>query len=90
MNFRTTGLFVVASLLVIGGCKKPDMETKKPADVDAKIKRFAAVEITADISKLSDGDRKALSKLFEATKIIDKLYPAGPIIGSDLVFHKKF
>ena len=74
MKSLTSGLLVVAILLLIGGCKKSEMETLKPSDLEAKIKRFAAVEITADISKLSDGDRKALAKLFEATRIIDKLY----------------
>jgi hypothetical protein len=74
MKSLNAGLFVVAILVLIGGCKKSDMETKKPSEIEAKIKRFTPVEITSDISKLSDGDRKALAKLFEATKIMDKLY----------------
>ncbi|MFI5251032.1 MAG: hypothetical protein ACHQQQ_01260 [Bacteroidota bacterium] len=43
-------------------------------ELESKIKRFAPTEITADISKLSTGDQKALSKLFEAAKYIDQIY----------------
>jgi hypothetical protein len=74
MKFLNSVLFVLAMSFLISGCKKTEMETKKPSDLAAKINRFAPVEITADISKLSDGDRRALAKLFEASKIIDKLY----------------
>jgi hypothetical protein len=74
MKSLNTGLLVLAILILIAGCKKPEMETKKPSDLEAKIKRFAPVEITSDISKLTDGDRKALTKLFEASKFMDKLY----------------
>jgi hypothetical protein len=74
MKSLSAGLLVLAILVLIGGCKKTEMETKKPFDLEAKIKRFAPVEITSDISKLSDGDRKSLAKLFEAAKIMDKLY----------------
>jgi hypothetical protein len=40
----------------------------------AKIERFAPVDITADASKLSEGDRKALDKLIEAAKYIDSIF----------------
>jgi len=35
-----------------------------------KIKRFTPTKITADVSKLSPGDRKALTKLVEAAKLM--------------------
>ncbi|MCX6134691.1 MAG: peptidase [Ignavibacteriales bacterium] len=50
------------------------MDTKTTKDLEAKIRRFTPVEITADVSKLSDGDKKALVKLFEASRILDRLY----------------
>jgi hypothetical protein len=74
MKILITGLVLLAAVTFTAGCKKAEMETKKPSTLEAKINRFAPVEITADISKLSDGDRKALAKLFEASKIMDKLY----------------
>ena len=40
----------------------------------AKIKRFARTTITGDISKLSGGDKKALTKLIQAAKLMDKIY----------------
>jgi hypothetical protein len=43
-------------------------------NLESKIKRFAPTEITGDISKLSDGDKKALTKLFEAARIMDVIY----------------
>jgi hypothetical protein len=36
--------------------------------------RFAPVEVTADTSKLSEGDRAALEKLLEAARVIDDLF----------------
>jgi hypothetical protein len=36
--------------------------------------RFAPTEISADLSKLSDADRRVLAKLVEASKIIDALF----------------
>ena len=50
--------------------------TAAPASVDELNKmarRFAPVELKADTSKLSAGDRKAIVKLIEAAKIIDVL-----------------
>lgn len=56
------------------GCKKTSMETATVPDLKTSLNRFAPVEITSDISKLSEGDRKALVKLFEASKILDRIY----------------
>ena len=83
-----TGLFVVAVLSLIAGCKKAEMETKKPSDLEAKVRRFTSVEITADISKLSAGDRKALAKLFEASKIMDRLYTRQVWSGNEALRHR--
>jgi hypothetical protein len=42
--------------------------------LDAKIRRFAPTTLTADTSRLSAGDRRALTKLIEAAKLLDPLY----------------
>lgn len=39
-----------------------------------KLARFTPTKITADASKLSAGDRKALRKLIEAAKLMDSIY----------------
>jgi hypothetical protein len=59
------------------------MDTKSTSDLTMKIKRFAPAEITADISRLSEGDRKALTKLFEASLLIDKIYTRQVWSGND-------
>ncbi|MFC0253267.1 dipeptidyl-peptidase 3 family protein [Massilia consociata] len=51
-------------------------EPATPATVsqlNAMAKRFAPVELKADTSKLSKGDRAAMAKLIEAARIIDTL-----------------
>jgi hypothetical protein len=74
MTFVRTSLFFIAITLLLSGCKKNEMDTKNTTDLGAKIKRFAPVDVTADATKLTDGDKKALAKLIEASKIMDKLY----------------
>lgn len=43
------------------------------ADLNRMAQRFAPVELKADTSMLSAGDRKAIAKLIEAAKIVDTL-----------------
>src|SRR5262252_7330244 len=72
--------FVLMVLMTLTGCNssmtEPAKETKTPpgTSVDAKIRRFAPTEITADISHLSEGDRKALTKIIDAAKLLDPLF----------------
>ena len=63
-------LLVAGTAAMIIGCS-----TEKPASIlGAKIKRFAPTPVTADVSHLSPGDRRALVKLAEAAKIMDRIY----------------
>lgn len=48
-------------------------EPATAAELTSMARRFAPVELKADISKLSQGDRAAMAKLIEAAKIIDTL-----------------
>jgi hypothetical protein len=43
------------------------------AELNAMAKRFAPIDLTADTSALSAGDRVAISRLIEAAKIVDTL-----------------
>lgn len=74
MRIVRTVLTSVILMTIISGCKKTTMETPKTPDLKTSVARFAPVEISTDISKLTQGDRKALAKLFEASKILDKIY----------------
>lgn len=47
---------------------------KEQMTVAQKIARFAPTEITADISKLSSGDTKALAKIIESARLMDQIY----------------
>jgi len=42
--------------------------------IDDKIRRFVPVEISGDLTGLSINDRRALSKLVEATKLVDSIF----------------
>jgi hypothetical protein len=44
------------------------------ASLNAKIRRFAPTTLTADTSRLSTGDRRALARIIEAAKLLDPLY----------------
>ena len=44
------------------------------AELNAKIRRFAPTVITADASRLSAGDRRALGKIIEAARLFDPLF----------------
>ncbi|MCA1556596.1 MAG: hypothetical protein LC747_07890 [Acidobacteria bacterium] len=44
------------------------------ASLNAKIGRFAPTVLMADTSRLSAGDRRALSRIIEAAKLMDPLY----------------
>ena len=46
----------------------------EPARLQQMAAQFAPTEITADVSKLSDADRRVLAKLVEASKIVDALF----------------
>jgi hypothetical protein len=61
---------------------------QKTMTLKEKIKRFAPTEITGDTSKLSAGDRKALNKLIEASKIMDSLYLLQVWSGNIDLIHK--
>jgi hypothetical protein len=49
-------------------------QTGELAELNAKIRRFAPTVITADTSRLSAGDRRALAKIIEAARLLDPLF----------------
>ncbi len=71
------GAMLLFALVPLGGCTKPkqgsnQMDNDSP--LTGKLKRFAPTEITADVSKLSAGDRAALDKLIQAARLMDEMY----------------
>jgi hypothetical protein len=66
------GLLLVcaaAALVRAQEARVPDMQT-----LQRMTARFAPTDISADLSKLSDADRRVLAKLVEASKIVDGLF----------------
>src|SRR5499433_1479510 len=62
-------------LLAQGLATQKARETKvQPDSLSAKIKRFAPTEITAGVSRLSPGDRKALDRIIEAARYMDAIF----------------
>ena len=54
----------------------------------AKIRRFAPTVITADVSRLTPGDRKALLKIIEAARLLDPLFLRQVWSGNDALQKK--
>src|SRR5690349_13573749 len=48
--------------------------SNEAARLDKMAARFVPTEISADLSKLSPGDRQVLAKLVQASKIVDALF----------------
>ncbi|HEX8148598.1 MAG TPA: hypothetical protein VF591_15565 [Pyrinomonadaceae bacterium] len=56
------------------GQKKSGAQSGELAELNAKIRRFAPTVVTADTSRLSAGDRRALAKVVEAARLFDPLF----------------
>ncbi len=77
-------VFVGLSLaaLTFGACKsepkndpkKDTVVTVEKSEMQTKTEQFVEVELTSDISTLSDNDKKMLPLLFEAAQIMDNLF----------------
>ena len=73
---------VIAFLLMVSllyECSRQSKTTpSRPATGDPelakKIARFSPTVLTADISQLSPGDRKALTKIIAAARLLDPLF----------------
>jgi len=79
MTMAGAGLLVCAAVLVRAQeARVPDTQT-----LQQMAARFAPTEITADISKVSDADRRVLAKLVEASKIVDGLFLRQVWAGND-------
>ena len=66
-------------------------ETSTVPDRAALLKmtaRFAPVDIAADLSTLSEGDRQALARLVEAARIVDGLFLRQVWAGNDALLQQ--
>jgi hypothetical protein len=58
----------------LSGCGRQEKSAPEPSDMARRMARYAPVEITADVSRLSPGDRRALDHLVRAARLMDSLY----------------
>ena len=54
-----------------------------PQTLEQMAARFAPTDISADLSKLSDAERRVIAKLVEASKIVDGLFLRQVWAGND-------
>ncbi|HZH30098.1 MAG TPA: hypothetical protein VEY11_05000 [Pyrinomonadaceae bacterium] len=71
--FETWGV-APAAAAAVQRRRAPKSALTARASLNAKIRRFAPTTLTADTSRLSAGDRRALDKIIEAAKLLDPLY----------------
>ncbi len=71
-SWLLSGLVMAALAL---SCQSVNITSKAPADtVKKELAKFAPVELKADLSGLSQNDKKCLQKLIKAADLIDQLF----------------
>ena len=74
-TFKHCIAFAMMFALVFTACKKQDStQTSTEMTLEQKIARFAPTDISADISKLSSDDKKALDKIIESARLMDPIF----------------
>ncbi|HLL73112.1 MAG TPA: hypothetical protein VK363_16860 [Pyrinomonadaceae bacterium] len=66
--------FVASGVAAVAAQRKSAPKAAVRASLNARIRRFAPTTLTADTSRLSAGDRRALARVIEAAKLMDPLY----------------
>jgi hypothetical protein len=75
--FMRISLLILAVGLALPGYghqKRKEAKVSNDSTLAAKIRRFAPTDVTADLSHLSAGDRKALDKIIQAAELMDPIY----------------
>ena len=71
-------LFITLNVLLavsfVASEAQESIKVKTAMTLEQKIARFAPTEISADITKLSPGDKKALNKIIEAAQLMDPIF----------------
>ena len=73
-NYLARALARVFPWLFLVAKEKRNPKTAGDPELARKIRRFSPTVLTADTSRLSAGDRKALKKIIEAAKLMDPLF----------------
>ncbi|MGM0612330.1 MAG: dipeptidyl-peptidase 3 family protein [Bacteroidota bacterium] len=54
--------------------EKGDLHLKENVDIDQRLAKYEEVELSADISHLTDNEKKVLSLMFDAAEIMEELF----------------
>jgi hypothetical protein len=73
-SIRIFALAILLAIFLIACNKQKSAKGNEEMKLSQRITRFTPTEISADISKLSPGDRKALDKIIEAARLMDPIY----------------
>jgi Peptidase family M49 len=71
---RACGVLLATAAIGAGWLRAQEAAVPDRARLQQMTARFAPTDIGADVSKLSDADRRVLAKLVEASKVIDALF----------------
>jgi hypothetical protein len=74
MKVVSAFLLMVSLSMSIAANQKTSRKPAGDPELAKKIARFSPTVLTADISQLSPGDRKALTKIIAAAKLLDPLF----------------
>ncbi len=75
MSNGTCIILGMAVIIMIVGCQSVKISDKAPVEyVQKELAKFAPVELKADVTSLSENDKKCLHKLIEAAGLIDQLF----------------
>lgn len=77
MSYQKPIALILGVLLFASGAQKSFSKTSPKTEkmsLEKKIARLTPVRITTDLSSLSEGDKKALAKIIEASRLLDPLY----------------
>ena len=94
---KTFALTALASSLLFAGCSEPQSpqsttQTTAPELLvnDSRLGIYHQVQLTADLSHLSDNQKQMLSKLIDASEIMDDLFWKQAFFGDKTAFLQQF
>ena len=67
-------ILAILSIAIITGCGNQTKEMKTDSELQKQVDEFVEVELTSDISHLSDNQKEMLSYLFEAAKLMEDIF----------------
>ncbi len=67
-------ILAILSIAIIAGCGNQTKEMKTDSELQKKVDEFVEVELTSDISHLSDNQKEMLNYLFEAAKLMEDIF----------------